>query len=320
MATQPYNENACSQPQAALYTRQVRHPSWWVLGPIVALPPLLAFVLLLFYGKQFSDSFSQKQDVWGQFGDFVGGVLNPFIAWVSMIIIAVTLRYTGKAIQVSAEAVEAARDQVNLAQEQFLLEVNEQKNRRSKEKQAEREQRTLQLHQTWISPEMHVLRTEVWEFLSTKVREQYRFTAESNLADSQSFESQRNSDEPRESDVKADASPVFIGGYRVSPEIDQRRLYYSIGSISHFMADANAMLNASLLDRDLFWNLLGRSLVQWCDLYHRLDFRINERDESNESLNENAWHRDSVQGLSNELNRIKIASAITEQLKRRDYI
>jgi hypothetical protein len=61
----------------------------------------LAVVLVSMYGLNFGCNadqilssewvcFSQKQDVWGQFGDFIGGILNPIFASVTLVIVAIT--------------------------------------------------------------------------------------------------------------------------------------------------------------------------------------------------------------------------------------
>lgn len=62
-----------------------------------------------------------KTDVWGQFGDFVGGILNPILSFTSIYLLIKTLSLQDKATQISqretelskAEAVEA-RKTINL--------------------------------------------------------------------------------------------------------------------------------------------------------------------------------------------------------------
>lgn len=58
----------------------------------------IAFVLFLIvavlfnYFSSFSGVVSSKQEVWGQFGDYFGGVLNPILSFFALIGLLVTLR------------------------------------------------------------------------------------------------------------------------------------------------------------------------------------------------------------------------------------
>jgi hypothetical protein len=241
-----------------------------VLILLLALPPILAAFLLLSYGNQFPIRFAKGQDVWGQFGDFLGGVLNPLVAWITLFIVAISLRQTVRAIEHS------------------LKEVH-------REQQSEKERRTFQVHQVWISAEMQDLRTAVWEFFNDAVRS----------ADERE-QTRRALSEAGEPPAKIETipaqgakrpKPVFIGQYRISEEQEERRLYYSLGSISHFMADTVALLDAGMLDQSLCKKLLGRSLKQWYDLYERLDFRVHEKDHSSQSKIEVDLHKNALRGL-----------------------
>jgi large-conductance mechanosensitive channel len=56
------------------------------------LVTLIAFVLLVlgFYFFNFNDRLSDQNGVWGTFGDYVGGILNPVIAAFAFYLIAKT--------------------------------------------------------------------------------------------------------------------------------------------------------------------------------------------------------------------------------------
>jgi hypothetical protein len=41
---------------------------------------------------QFGEYRSERQEHWGQFGDYVGGVLNPFVALFALIMLIVSVR------------------------------------------------------------------------------------------------------------------------------------------------------------------------------------------------------------------------------------
>jgi hypothetical protein len=45
------------------------------------LGALLITLVSLFYAKHFRNGVSSSQEVWGQFGDYFGGVLNPILSF-----------------------------------------------------------------------------------------------------------------------------------------------------------------------------------------------------------------------------------------------
>lgn len=70
-------------------------------GTIITLA-IIAIVLAIipfgFYKYYFNGSIVAQNDAWGQFGNFIGGVLNPFIALFSFIALLFNLDYQSKKI------------------------------------------------------------------------------------------------------------------------------------------------------------------------------------------------------------------------------
>lgn len=62
------------------------------LGIVVGVASLLIVVVLLNYFTQFPHVRSSDQAVWGQFGDYFGGVLNPLLSFAALVGLLVTLR------------------------------------------------------------------------------------------------------------------------------------------------------------------------------------------------------------------------------------
>lgn len=59
----------------------------------VAMPILTALIGLHYYSKTFDTaSLSRAHDHWGQFGDFLGGIVNPSVGLVTIILLVWTLR------------------------------------------------------------------------------------------------------------------------------------------------------------------------------------------------------------------------------------
>jgi hypothetical protein len=79
---------------------------WW---PLLIVGPFSAAAVTL-YALQFSDFGSGKQEHWGQFGDYVGGVLNPFVALFALIMLIVSVRVQRAELEDTREELKRARD------------------------------------------------------------------------------------------------------------------------------------------------------------------------------------------------------------------
>lgn len=77
----------------------------WVLV-IVGLVFLISFA---FYFTKFHDGLSSNQEVWGQFGDFVGGLINPIIGFLTVWLLTVSLRQNQLALKQANEELQLAR-------------------------------------------------------------------------------------------------------------------------------------------------------------------------------------------------------------------
>jgi len=84
----------------------------------IGFATLIAGLVLYLYLSQFSGDWSTKQDVWGQFGDFVGGTLNPMLGFISVLVLAATLNLQRKEL---AEARKAALENNNILAEQLKV-------------------------------------------------------------------------------------------------------------------------------------------------------------------------------------------------------
>jgi Putative phage abortive infection protein len=52
---------------------------------ILLSPLIISLSIIGLYFKSFPDSLSDKQEVWGQFGDLVGGILNPSLSFYALV-------------------------------------------------------------------------------------------------------------------------------------------------------------------------------------------------------------------------------------------
>ncbi|MCG6142782.1 hypothetical protein [Leptospira mtsangambouensis] len=51
----------------------------------IFLPLISICLILILYFIKFNDGFSLEQSVWGAFGDYVGGILNPILTFITII-------------------------------------------------------------------------------------------------------------------------------------------------------------------------------------------------------------------------------------------
>ncbi|CAG1022003.1 hypothetical protein MTYM_01416 [Methylococcales bacterium] len=63
----------------------------------------------------FNQGLSNKQEVWGQFGDFVGGTLNPIFSFFSFMCLLIALHLQNIQLNLSSEQLEHSRQELELS-------------------------------------------------------------------------------------------------------------------------------------------------------------------------------------------------------------
>ena len=81
---------------------------------IAAVGWLLALTVLSFYFFWFQGELSDKQDVWGSFGDFVGGTLNPLFSFLALIALLLTIVLQTRQLEMSSEELALSRQELAL--------------------------------------------------------------------------------------------------------------------------------------------------------------------------------------------------------------
>lgn len=66
--------------------------SWRKLWWIIAVPIVGYVAVLTAYVVKFSNGLSNDQAVWGQLGDYIGGIVNPLISLIGLLAVVWTLR------------------------------------------------------------------------------------------------------------------------------------------------------------------------------------------------------------------------------------
>lgn len=88
---------------------------------VITILLILGFFIVGFYFFHFHSGFSKDNGVWGTFGDYVGGILNPIIAAFAFYLIAKTYELQQKELK---ELTDAQKKQITLAALTALLNSN----------------------------------------------------------------------------------------------------------------------------------------------------------------------------------------------------
>ncbi|HDS1682132.1 TPA: hypothetical protein QEM39_003708 [Pseudomonas putida] len=79
-------------------------------------------VVLIFYVFNFFGSLSSSKETWGQFGDYVGGLLNPLLSFLALIAVVRGLRYQSEELKAArseaSTAIDMQREQTSIFKQQ----------------------------------------------------------------------------------------------------------------------------------------------------------------------------------------------------------
>lgn len=250
-------------------------PGKFVLFLCCLSPTLVVLPMVVMYLRVFSSIPSSDHGRWGQFGDFVGGLANPSIAWMTFVAVVLSYRHTVHAVRESAKAAFAAqeelsvaREQLNIARTQLENERNDQDERRQREAQSAMEERTFQLHGHWTNPGMQQSR------LAALAKIKYDL-------------------------VGKDSNIIYLGKYRKSRVPEEWQTYTNIQRVWEFFAELDALLEAGMLNEPVFWRLMGPSLQQWVEIDYRIELGADFNDPCFDIQDEIQWRTNHVKPFCN---------------------
>lgn len=87
-------------------------PVW--LQCLVGVSITVALLLIGFYFWKFSGGLAEKQEAWGQFGDYVGGILNPLFSLTALFALLYTIKLQSKELHESTEQLKASAEALAL--------------------------------------------------------------------------------------------------------------------------------------------------------------------------------------------------------------
>lgn len=89
----------------------------YIIGTIAVI---IAFCVLTFYWSYFSGGFSNKHNVWAEFGDFIGGVLNPVFGFLGLIAILITVSLQASELALTRDELRRSSEALESQNETFL--------------------------------------------------------------------------------------------------------------------------------------------------------------------------------------------------------
>jgi uncharacterized membrane protein len=94
---------------------------WWLAISAMAVALLLLVATFAIYFWVFSGPLTQSNEKWGQFGDYVGGVLNPIFAFFGFIALLITLILQSRELQHSTRELAKSAQALKLQNDALVL-------------------------------------------------------------------------------------------------------------------------------------------------------------------------------------------------------
>lgn len=268
------------------------------LVTMVLVSSISLLLVVGLYAANFGGQLSDSPDVWGQFGDYLGGVLNPFLSLIGLIGLALTLyanvvalRQSRQSIDAAFESVEASRqsvaigrDATEIAQKALEHQIAASEEARKIRESEERTRLLVDLLLLWMSPEMQIARGRAWDFIKKNLKQ------------------------------SGEAKPTYMGQYRHTEDADEKADFSRMASVYHFLADVHTLIAEEMIDERLTWQLIGRSAIYWLEMLDSLDFREHEHDSSEVSANSNKWYNVSVRPLHARFKRYQATEEIARHM------
>jgi hypothetical protein len=111
------------------------------------------------------------------------------------------------------------------------------------------------------------------------------------------------------------ASPTYVGedrrgerGADATAKESNRKQYYSLSRVLHFIADINVLLKARMLDEEMVLGLFGRTFTGYLKRHALLNFHTSAESEragtTQDDIDSAQWHRDKVASIREEFGRL----------------
>jgi hypothetical protein len=225
---------------------------------------LLLCLLLLFYFSGYKHA-----ELLGQFGDFIGGVLNPCYSLISLFAILVSLIYSHFNYEFTMAANTVAMDAVKIQLQQVKFDYEKSQLDRIDNEIKSRRDLTISWHQNWMSPQLSTLKREVYEEITERI-----------------------------SNMTSGEKTTFLGPYRQSEDFNNRAKYLAIKDVIRLIQHTITLFENDLVDKDLFLKIFKKDLSEWHAVFSMLDMREDSDDSSRVSLSDEAERQDMINRLA----------------------
>jgi hypothetical protein len=207
-------------------------------------------------------------EILGQFGDFTGGILNPVFSLLSLILILMSLFYAHFNNELTMQGQKIAMGAIEIQLQQLRFETEKHKTELSDSQKKSKQDLTIMWHQNWMSPQMSLLKANVFGEIQTRIL-----------------------------NIEAGQASAFIGGLRNAGAFHIRKTYNEIKGVMRFFQQAITFFEEELVDKRLFLRLFETEFRQWHTVLSRLDMRINNDDFAKESLLEETERIELIERL-----------------------
>jgi uncharacterized membrane protein len=115
----------------------------WIVAFGAAILVTAAVAYVFWFGDQGA---SNSQAVWGQFGDFIGGTVNPALSFLSLLALCLTIILQNRQLSLSARELELSRRELELTRAELARStVAQEQSERSLRAQAQASEQSAKL-------------------------------------------------------------------------------------------------------------------------------------------------------------------------------
>jgi hypothetical protein len=99
-----------------------------LLLSLLGIAAIALITVVWWYVHNFGPAPSGSQEIWGQFGDFLGGTLNPILGFLSLVAIVMTLAVQSRQLDLSHEQLKLSRSELEASREELRKSAEAQQN------------------------------------------------------------------------------------------------------------------------------------------------------------------------------------------------
>ena len=90
----------------------------YVVLLVVACAAVIGVVFI--YRMQFNGPLSADAEKWGQFGDYLGGTLNPILGFISVVALVLTLAVQARQLNISQQQLQLSRQELEATRQELI--------------------------------------------------------------------------------------------------------------------------------------------------------------------------------------------------------